>query len=145
MTNIAGFWVRLAARLLDGLLVGMVVGTLIFVLQLDTGSQVVQTAESVMAILYFVLVPVFLYGYTIAKRVLDIRIVKMDGSNVGLWTMVLREVLGGFLYTITFGIALIVSAFMVGLRRDKRGIHDLIAGTYVTHDRPEHWKRDSKL
>ncbi|MFA7744093.1 hypothetical protein [Salinicoccus roseus] len=47
MMNIAGFWVRLAARLLDGLLVGMVVGTLIFVLQLDTGSQVVQTAESV--------------------------------------------------------------------------------------------------
>ena len=101
MTNIAGFWVRLAARLLDGLLVGMVVGTLIFVLQLDTGSQVVQTAESVMAMLYFVLVPVFLYGYTIAKRVLDIRIVKMDGSNVGLGTMVLREVLGGFLYTIS--------------------------------------------
>ncbi|MEZ2457693.1 RDD family protein [Salinicoccus roseus] len=142
MTNIAGFWVRLAARLLDGLLVGMVVGTLIFVLQLDTGSQVVQTAESVMAMLYFVLVPVFLYGYTIAKRVLDIRIVKMDGSNVGLWTMVLREVLGGFLYTITFGIALIVSAFMVGMRRDKRSIHDLIAGTYVTHDRPEHWKQE---
>lgn len=145
MSNVAGFWIRLGARLIDGLLIGMVVGTLVFLLQLDTASQAVQTGESVLAALYFVLMPVFLYGYTIAKRVLDIRIVKMDGSNVGLWTMVIREVIGGFIYGITFGIALIVSAFMVGLRKDKRSLHDLLAGTYVTHDKPAHWEQESKV
>jgi uncharacterized RDD family membrane protein YckC len=39
-------------------------------------------------------------------------------------------------YGITLGIAVIVSAFMIGLRKDKRAIHDFIAGTYVTYEKP---------
>ncbi|MFC3419963.1 RDD family protein [Salinicoccus hispanicus] len=140
MSNVAGFWVRLGARLLDALLIGMVIGTFVFLFQMDTGSRVTQTIESVASILYFVLLPVFVYGYTVAKRLLNIRIVKKDGGNVGFGAMVVREVIGGFIYVMTFGIALVVSAFMVGLRKDKRSLHDFLAGTYVTHDRPEHWE-----
>lgn len=140
MSNVAGFWIRLGARVLDALLIGMVIGTVVFLFQMDTESQTTQTIESVGAILYFVLLPAFVYGYTVAKRVLNIRIVKMDGSDVGLGTMVLREVLTGLIYGLTFGLAIIVSMFMVALRKDKRALHDLIAGTYVTHDKPEHWK-----
>ncbi|TVT28950.1 RDD family protein [Salinicoccus cyprini] len=140
MSNVAGFWVRLGARVLDALLIGMVIGTLVFVFRMDTESRLTQAIESVASILYFVLFPTFVYGYTVAKRLLNIRIVKKDGTDVNLSTMVLREVLGGIIYAVTFGLALIVSAFMVGLRKDKRAIHDLIAGTYVTHDRAEHWE-----
>lgn len=86
---------------------------------------------------YYVLIPIFWYGYTVGKRFCGIRIVKLNGDDVTLGTMLLREVLGAIIYSITFGIAAIVSAFMVGLREDKRSIHDLIAGTYVTYSLPE--------
>ena len=56
----------------------------------------------------------------------------MDGSKVGYGVMLLRVIVGGIIYVVTLGIALIVSAFMVGIREDKRAIHDFIAGTYVT-------------
>ncbi|GAB3064131.1 RDD family protein [Salinicoccus sesuvii] len=140
MSNVAGFWIRLGARLLDALLVGMVIGTIVFLFQMNTESQTTQVIEGVGGILYYVLLPAFVYGYTVAKRLLNIRIVKMDGSDVGLGTMVLREVLTGLIYGLTFGIAIIISMFMIGLRKDKRAIHDLIAGTYVTYDKPQHWK-----
>ena len=42
---------------------------------------------------------------------------------------------------ITFGIAAIVSGFMVGIRQDKRAIHDLIAGTYVTYEKARMMKK----
>jgi uncharacterized RDD family membrane protein YckC len=50
--------------------------------------------------------------------------------------MIKRNVIAGLVYGITFGIALIVSIFMVAFRHDKRAIHDMIAGTYVTQNPP---------
>ncbi|CFJ41051.1 RDD family [Mycobacterium tuberculosis] len=61
----------------------------------------------------------------------------MDGSQVGIGTMLLRVFVGMYLvYGITLGIGAIVSAIMVAAREDKRSIHDLIAGTYVTSNNP---------
>lgn len=50
--------------------------------------------------------------------------------------MVKRDLIAGLLYGLTLGIGVIVSAFMVGLREDKRALHDFIGGTYVTHNPP---------
>jgi uncharacterized RDD family membrane protein YckC len=45
----------------------------------------------------------------------------------------LREWVGKFLLPfITFGITTIISIFMVIFRKDKRAIHDFLAGTYVS-------------
>lgn len=46
----------------------------------------------------------------------------------------MRNVVAGVIYGFTFGIALIVSIFMVALREDKRALHDFIAGTEVIYD-----------
>jgi uncharacterized RDD family membrane protein YckC len=48
--------------------------------------------------------------------------------------MLLRTLVSGIFYALTIGIGAIVSAFMVGIREDKRAIHDFIAGTEVVHD-----------
>lgn len=48
--------------------------------------------------------------------------------------MLLRVVVAGLLYFITFGIGFIVSVIMVAVREDKRAIHDFIAGTEVVWD-----------
>jgi len=45
--------------------------------------------------------------------------------------MLLRDLVAGLVYSVTLGIAVIVSIFMVALREDKRSIHDFIAGTKV--------------
>ncbi|RCX21475.1 RDD family protein [Fontibacillus phaseoli] len=63
---------------------------------------------------------------------IKIRKVK-DHSSPGFGTMLLRNVVAGIIYGLTFGIGIIISALMVGLREDKRSIHDLIAGTEVVY------------
>jgi uncharacterized RDD family membrane protein YckC len=46
------------------------------------------------------------------------------------------SVVGSLVYVITLGIGVIISAIMVAAREDKRSIHDFIAGTYVTTEKP---------
>jgi uncharacterized RDD family membrane protein YckC len=131
----AGFWIRLAARLLDGLILGAAIGLLSLLLGLDISRG--RNPFGILEILYFIIVPLAWFGYTIGKKICSIRIVKVDGSKLGVGAMILREFVGALIYGFTLGIAAIVSAFMVGLREDKRSIHDLIAGTYVTHEPPD--------
>ncbi len=132
----AGFWIRLGASLLDGIIIFIVLGFISLILFGDF-DYTKSISLSIVEFLYIILLPVFWYGYVLGKRICGIRIVKIDGSNVGILNMILRWVVGGIIYALTLGIALIVSAFMVGLREDKRAIHDFVAGTYVTHMPPE--------
>lgn len=131
--NPGGFWRRLAAGLLDGVIIGI---PLSFIGYSMTGESGTNLVTNILSLIYSVLIPVYWNGYTVGKRIMGVRIVKMDGGKVGVGAMLLRTVVAGIIYAVTLGIALIVSAFMVGLRDDKRSIHDMIAGTYVTTDRP---------
>lgn len=131
----AGFWIRLGAILLDAVIIGFP----IVLLTVSLGFNQFQTDifHGVVEFFYSLIIPVLWSGYTLGKRICVIRIVKLNGDNVTLGTMIMRNVVGGIVYLITFGIGVIVSIFMVALREDKRALHDLIAGTYVTHRTPE--------
>lgn len=64
-----------------------------------------------------------------------IKIKRIDEQILTLKNMLLREVVGKYLLVyLTFGISNLVSIFMVIFREDKRAIHDLIGGTYVSYD-----------
>lgn len=136
MSNPAGFWIRFGARIVDALMIGIIISVLIAIFNLDTQSSAVQLSESLISLLYFIIVPAVWLGFTVGKRLFSIRIVNKDGSQVSVLTMIMREFVAGLAYGLTLGLLVVVSAFMVGLREDKRAIHDLIAGTYVTHDKP---------
>jgi len=70
-------------------------------------------------------------GQTIGKMLTGIRIVKLDGSPVGVGSLLLRQILG-FLFTVcTGGIGFLVAAFS----RSGRALHDFIAGTTVIYAR----------
>nr|WP_255570219.1 RDD family protein [Cohnella sp. CFH 77786] len=125
----AGFWIRFYAQILDGIIVSVPLALISF---LVTGSWNDNIFNTIVSLLYTLLLPILWNGYTIGKRLAGIRIAKVNGENLGLGTMLMRNIVGGLIYGITVGIAAIVSAFMVGLREDKRSIHDFIAGTYVT-------------
>lgn len=132
MERKAGFWIRFGASLLDGIIVGIPIAVIAFIV--DGGINEGYTND-VLSFLYSLLLPILWNGYTIGKRICGIRIRKInDLAPPGLGTMLLRNLVSGLIYGITFGIAAIVSAFMVGLREDKRSIHDFIAGTEVVHD-----------
>ena len=135
MLNPAGFWIRLGANILDGLIIGIPLMVISFII---TGEPSESWFTVICQSIYALIVPLLWSGYTIGKKIVGIRIVKIDESNADFWTMLKREIIGGLVYTLTFGIGTIVSIFMVALREDKRAIHDFIAGTYVTYNPPEY-------
>jgi uncharacterized RDD family membrane protein YckC len=137
LTNPGGFWRRFFSLFLDGLLISAIVSAAIFIFGLDTSDRTVQAGEGIASLLYFVLVPVFWYGYTVGKKLLGVRIVKTDNTNVTLLTMILRYIVGGLIYAFSFGLAFIASVLMVIFRKDKRSVHDFVAGTYVTRNTPD--------
>ncbi|PFA20030.1 hypothetical protein CN373_15450 [Bacillus cereus] len=124
----AGFWRRFVAGIVDGLLFSPIYA--IFLI-LKVSESNIETITNSLQFLYFLIVPVIWSGFTVGKKVLGAQIIRIDGKKVTLWTTFKRHVLAGIVYVLTLGIGFIVSAFMVGLREDKRSIHDFIAGTQV--------------
>ncbi|MGY5344721.1 RDD family protein [Paenibacillus glucanolyticus] len=130
--QVAGFWIRLGANILDGLIIGF---PLSIIAGIITGDYENEPISNLIYALYGLLVPVYWNGYTIGKRICRIRIRKFDFLEPpGIGTMLLRNLVAGIVYALTLGIGIIVSIFMVALREDKRSLHDFIAGTEVVHD-----------
>lgn len=135
--NPAGFWIRFGALLLDGIILTILFYPVTFIFSsMGVGDTIIDITSRMLNLIYAIVLPLLWSGYVIGKRIVGIRIVNMDGSDVGFLTMVLRVFVSGIIYLATLGIGVIVSAFMIGLREDKRAIHDLVAGTYVTYNRP---------
>ena len=133
MSDSVGFWKRLFAGFLDGIIVSL---PLAIIFGLITGEWENENFSTFFDFLYMLIVPILWYGYTVGKRIMGIRIVRMDGKKLGIGTMLLRYLVAALVYAITLGIGFIVSAFMVGIRKDHRAIHDFIAGTYVISNKP---------
>ncbi|MGM1035345.1 RDD family protein [Peribacillus frigoritolerans] len=133
MSDSVGFWKRLFAGVLDGIIVS---APLAIIFGVITGDWENENFSTLFNFLYMVIVPILWYGYTVGKRIVGIRIVRMDGKKLGIGTMLLRYLVAALVYAITLGIGVIISAFMVGIRKDHRSIHDFIAGTYVTSNKP---------
>ncbi|WP_240375129.1 RDD family protein [Bacillus piscicola] len=131
--NPAGFWRRLAANLLDGIVIGIPLAVISYII---TGNAEGDWFTNLLSLAYAIIVPVVWFGYTVGKRIMGVRIVKVNGNKLGVGAMLLRTFVAGLIYAITIGIAALISAFMVGLRDDKRSIHDMLAGTYVTKNTP---------
>lgn len=127
-----GFWRRLGANFLDGLVFAP-----IYVLVIYAFNVSEDTADGILGllqILYMIILPVVWVGYTVGKKAVGVQIVRIDGKKVTFFTMLKRVILGMLVHVLTLGIGYVVSAFMVGLREDKRAIHDFIAGTQVVRD-----------
>lgn len=122
----AGFWIRLAAYMIDGVILGASIGVLM------TGLN------SVQGLGYLALVAPLLYyagfeathGATPGKMAFGMKVRMINGDPVTLRAGIIRY-FGYWLSTLTLGIGF----FMVGFTKKKRGLHDMIAGTVVVMDR----------
>lgn len=136
VTNPAGFQNRFLARILDLIIIFLVTGIISQLLYGVFYESENDRPIDYIGLIYGLILPVVWYGYTLGRRMVGNRIVRIDGRKVGIGTMILRDIVAGIAYILTLGIGLIVSAFMIGAREDKRAIHDFIAQTYVTTDPP---------
>jgi uncharacterized RDD family membrane protein YckC len=132
----AGFWMRLLALIIDGILLGIVSFILgrLFLKGIDygNGNVVITEGQWVIPVIYIIN---FLYypvtwawlGETIGHRVLGMEIRRVeDGRRPGVGQVIVRF-LGYILCYITIFIGFIIAAF----DPRKQGLHDKIANTVV--------------
>ena len=83
----------------------------------------------VIRVVYFVL---FTYhtGCTLGKRALNLKVIQSDDTDkLSLLTVIYRETIGRFLC----GFILCIGYFLVGIDKEKRGLHDILCDTRVIY------------
>jgi uncharacterized RDD family membrane protein YckC len=127
-TNKAGFWVRFFAILIDSIGIGIVSSIISGLLgssdPLDTGRSSVNTLIGVLYFCYFWSAQGG--GQTLGMRVLNIKVVRTDGSALTILQAFIRYV--GLIVSI---VCLFIGVIWAAFDANKQGWHDKIAGTYV--------------
>jgi len=138
----AGFWIRLLAYIVDGVILGVVLGGLMVALTAVSFSfanqlpslplylMPIQAALATIVPFFYLLIPWANSGATLGKRVCGLRIQHQDGGPLGYGAALLRLV--GYLAS---ALILYVGFLMVAFTDRKRGLHDMIAGTVVVRVR----------
>jgi uncharacterized RDD family membrane protein YckC len=134
----AGFWIRVVALAVDFAVLAVVKFSLGLVARRIWGAGVRDSAPLAFVVVLFTLLFAAVYvtllhaasGQTIGKMLVGVRVVLVDGRPVPIGTALLRFC--GYAFSI---LPLGFGYVMAGLRRDKRALHDLVAGTRVEHTR----------
>jgi uncharacterized RDD family membrane protein YckC len=114
----AGFWIRIAASVLDALLVGLAIGLLPHLFR----------PNFLLAYAAYCVVLWGLRGTTVGGIVCNLKVVRLDDRRVD-WATALVRGLGGFLSFFAAGIGFIWVAF----DDQRQSWHDKIAGTTIVH------------
>lgn len=131
----AGFWIRFAAFLIDGVVILVVQLLLGVVAALRWGPEgdgpvSHQGAVALFTLAFAVAYPTVLHavaGQTLGKLATGVRVVAVDGGALPLGASFLRAVAAWLSLVFTVGGGHVIG----GLRKDKRALHDLVAGTRV--------------
>lgn len=78
----------------------------------------------------FMLLPL-LFGKTIGKMLTGLTVLNIDGTEVGLVGIILRNLIGYLITIFTLGFGFLIS----GVNSSGRSLHDFIAGTIVVRGR----------
>lgn len=141
----AGFWVRLGAYIIDSIVVfaGLLVvrfvmwmGMSVLDGELFSGRLLFQyTLKDIVLyaaqVLYFILCTYYT-GTTLGKCAMNLRVIHADETKkLSFLNVVYRETVGRFLSGIILGIGYI----MIGIDKEKRGLHDFLCDTRVVYGR----------
>ena len=126
---------------------------------IDRNNAIYNVVNAFVIIVFFIVIPYFNDGMSIGKRILKIKVVRDDGELLSLNNLVIRNFITTSLAYMLISLSLlyitptmfyfwiilflsfmqfllvILSAFMVIYRRDKRGLHDMLAHTSVIKNR----------
>ena len=147
-TNYATFWQRVAAYLIDWLLmmavfcpIGIAMGAMGALAEqgggdaarvASTGVQLIVNLVSIVAgWLYYALLESSSWQGTVGKKVLGIRVVDLNGNRISFGKATGRY-FAKMISSLICGIGFIMAAFT----ERKQGLHDMIAGTLVLQGAP---------
>ena len=128
----AGFWIRLAAWLIDFLVLLVVGGVVAGLIGLGFDGNFPEDLldqsdfPTIVAGILYVTVGVAVWSTTAGKRMLGLYVLRPDGSKVGFGRAFARY----FAHTLS-AMVLFIGYVLIGIRADKRGLHDLICDTVV--------------
>lgn len=137
----AGFFVRLAAYLIDWIIISAALLTV----RIPFGIASMAGADFlkqdfifryslydiilyVLEVLYFILLTYYT-GATLGKRLLHLQVVSAEDRKVTFFEIVFRETVGKYLS----GLILFIGYFMIGIDKEKRGLHDILSDTRVVY------------
>lgn len=93
----------------------------------DVRVAVLNTLLIILPLLLYVIAPTALYGQTLGKAIVGLRVVRNDWhADLSFRAVLLREIVGKFLSFATFGLGFLGAAW-----GQARTLHDLIGGTRV--------------
>ena len=121
----AGFWIRFAAYIIDAIIL-LFVGVVLAIAAGGTTGAVLQFAVGILYTVGFWTAQ----GATPGKMAVGIEITTVDGEPIDFGRALLRYI--GYLAS---AIILLVGFLMIAFTRQKRGLHDYIAGTVVIKTR----------
>lgn len=143
--NYAGFWVRLAAYVIDSVIVA--IGLLVVRLAwIGIGALISGTILDENVLFHYSLKDIVLYifkvmyfalltwctGTTIGKRLMNLRVVPADrNEKLSFVDVLYRETVGRFLC----GIFIWIGYIIVGIDKEKRGFHDMLCDTRVVYEK----------
>lgn len=142
----AGFFVRMAAFIIDNIIVwcGLLLIRIPFgIMSLSSPDNflvkdfifqysVIDIVLYLAGCAYFILMTYY-SGSTVGKRLLHIKVVSSEDRNLTFFEVAFRETIGRYLA----GIIVDAGYLMVGVDKDKRGFHDILADTRVVYEHPK--------
>lgn len=134
----AGFWIRFWAYLIDLVVLfslnGILLSPLMFVendpIYLTNFFTLQGLLSALTSYLYFLLMTKA-FGQTLGKMILGVKVVRTDGAPLTWSDLLFREVVGRFIHR-----SLVITNVLylvVGVTRNKQGIHDMFGNTSVIH------------
>jgi uncharacterized RDD family membrane protein YckC len=130
----AGFWIRVVAYVIDAIIVGVFNFIWTFVVTLAAGGNI-QGAPAVLVQLISGLVSLAYFSYmwssrgqTVGMMATNVRVTRGDGSP-----LTLGRAIGRFFALWLSFVILFIGVIMVAFTDRKRGLHDMLADTVVTH------------
>lgn len=128
--NYAGFWIRVGAALVDGVILG-ILNVIISFIYLGTYSiyqsdTLLSVVSWILGILYYTLMESSERQATLGKMAVGIKVGDAHGNKISF-----ANALGRYFAKIISAIILGIGFLMVAWDDRKQGLHDKIADTYV--------------
>ncbi|MEC1180380.1 RDD family protein [Metasolibacillus meyeri] len=133
----AGFWVRLWAFIIDGIIISAAIGIIInpifyfmdWSLMKMPWYAPLAIISTIVYFSYFAIMTRF-WQQTVGKMIFGLRVVKTDGQRLDWSTVLFREVIGRFISNKIFYLPYLAVAFSP----KNQGLLDYIADTIVVHE-----------
>lgn len=127
----SGFWIRLVAAIIDFIII-IVASFLVAIAGFLLGDRGAGATGLIQFLIFLLYGPVLLslYGTTAGKKIFNIYVLDPKGNHkLNFFRAFLREIVK---FVSFFFFLFLISFVMMGVRRDKRAMHDMLAVTYPT-------------